>query len=512
MAQKPITMEQLKQILQLKNDGIGTREIARRTGISRNSVRKYLSQLDAGADDLTNKELADKAYNNQQLQSNTQRKLQLFEHFKYAESELSKTGVTRLLLWDEYLLKNPDGYGYSQYCDQFKSYLKHKDVSMHLEYNAADIMMIDFAGKKQYYVDTSTGERITCEVFIGILPFSGLIFCRAVLSQKTHDFAACINAMLRFYAGVPATILCDNLKTAVIRSDRYEPVFTDLCYQLSEHYATTFSAARPYSPKDKAMVEQAVRIVYAHVYAPLRNDIFTSLKALNDAMHQQLLLLNNKPYKNTVYSRLYFYEQQERPLLKPLPPQPFAPKKVTVLTVQRNYHVQLREDCLYYSVPYQYVGKKVKVLYDSRVVEVYYEHSRIAVHIRKPHGKAYTTIADHMPPHHRHMHEIKGFNKEDLLKQAGCVGANTLKAASLILENSIYIEQNYKSCFGMLMLQKRYGIPRLEAACGRALQGTRINYTMIKNILERGLDKQLSILDEQPIPTHDNIRGKDHYQ
>ena len=512
MAQKPIAMEQLKQILQLKNDGISIREIARRVRISRNSVRKYLSRFDAGTDNLSDKQLADEAYNNEQLQSNTERKLQLLEHFRYAESELAKTGVTRLLLWNEYLLKNPGGYGYSQYCDQFKNYLKHKDVSMHLEYNAADIMMVDFAGKKQYYVDTSTGERIECEVFVGILPFSGLIFCQAVLSQKTHDFATCINAMLRFYAGVPATILCDNLKTAVIRSDRYEPVFTDLCYQLSEHYGTTFSAARPYSPKDKAMVEQAVRIVYAHVYAPLRTREFTSLKSLNEAMHQQLLLLNNKPYKNTVYSRLYFYEQQEQSLLKPLPTEPFAPKKVTVLTVQRNYHVQLREDCLYYSVPYQYVGKKVKVLYDSRVVEVYYEHSRIAVHIRKPHGKAYTTIAEHMPPHHRHMHEIKGFNKEDLLKQAEHIGVNTLKAASLILENSIYIEQNYKSCFGMLMLQKRYGTPRLEAACRRALQGTRINYTMIKNILERGLDKQLSILDEQSIPTHENIRGKDNYQ
>jgi transposase len=382
MAQKPITMEQLKQILQLKNDGIGIREIARRTGISRNSVRKYLSQLDGDTDRLSDKELAGKAYN-VQLESNTQRKLQLFDHFKYAESELGKTGVTRLLLWNEYLQKHPDGYAYSQYCDQFKQYLKHKDVSMHLEYNPADIMMIDFAGKKQYYVDTSTGERMECEVFVAILPFSGLIFCEAVPSQKSHDFAACINAMLRFFAGVPATILCDNLKTAVTRPDRYEPGFTDLCYQLSEHYQTTFSATRPYSPKDKAMVEQAVRIVYAHVYAPLRNQEFTSLKALNNAMHQQLLLLNNKPYKNTVYSRLYFYEQQERSLLKPLPPELFAPKKVTILTVQRNYHVQLREDCLYYSVPYQFVGKKVKVLYDSRVVEVYYDHSRIALHYEK---------------------------------------------------------------------------------------------------------------------------------
>ena len=511
MAQKPITMEQLKQILQLKNDGIGIREIARRTGISRNSVRKYLSQLDGDTDPLSNKELADKAYNNEQLENNTQRKLQLFDHFKYAESELGKTGVTRLLLWNEYLQKHPDGYAYSQYCDQFKQYLKHKDVSMHLEYNAADMMMVDFAGKKQYYVDPSTGERIGCEVFVAILPFSGLIFCEAVLSQKTHDFAACINAMLRFFAGVPATILCDNLKTAVIRSDRYEPVFTDLCYQLSEHYGTTFSATRPYSPKDKAMVEQAVRIVYAHVYAPLRTCEFTSLKALNDAMHQQLLLLNNKPYKNTAYSRFYFYEEQERSLLKALPPEPFAPKKVTVLTVQRNYHVQLREDCLYYSVPYQHVGKKVKVLYDNRVVEVYYDNSRIALHIRKPHSKAYTTIADHMPPHHRHMQQIKGFNKEDLLKQAGRIGTNTVKAATQILENSIYIEQNYKSCFGMLMLQKKYSAQRLEAACERALQGTRVNYTMIKNILEKNLDQQIIFFNEYPIPTHDNIRGKENY-
>ncbi len=123
-------MEQLKQILQLKNDGISIREIARRTGISRNSVRKYLLQLDQDAGGLSTKELADKAYNNEVLESNTQRRLHLFEHFKYAESELTKTGVTRMLLWNEYLLKHSDGYAYSQYCDQLKLYLKHKDVSM----------------------------------------------------------------------------------------------------------------------------------------------------------------------------------------------------------------------------------------------------------------------------------------------------------------------------------------------------------------------------------------------
>lgn len=516
MSQKPIVMEQLKQILQLKNDGIAIREIARRTGLSRNSVRKYLLLLKAdsgSSESLSNKALADKVYSSDIIEHNAERLEQLFKHFNNAHNELKKTGVTRQLLWQEYLHQHPDGYVYSHYCYHLSQYLKDKNVAMHLEYAAADTLMIDFAGKKQYYVDVSTGERIGCQVFVAILPFSGLIFCYAVGSQKTADFTDCINAMFRFYGGVPATILCDNLKTAVSRPSRYEPVFTEICYQLGEHYQTTFSATRPYSPRDKAMVEKAVSIVYAHVYAPLRNTDFTSLSALNSAMQEQLLLLNNKPYKNTVYSRQYYYELQENSLLKPLPSEPFAPKKVVVLTVQRNYHVQLREDFLYYSVPYHYVGKKVKVLYDSRAVEVYYDNNRIALHIRKPHCKAYTTLADHMPPHHQHMHQVKGWNKEDLLAQAAHIGVCTVQAATLMLQNSIYIEQNYKACFGMLMLQKSYGTQRLEAACSRALQGTRVNYTMIKNILEKGLDKQLPLFDnENNIPLHDNIRGKDNYQ
>ena len=516
MAQKPIVMEQLKQLLQLKKDGIGIREMTRRLGISRNSVRKYLALLHKNEEPqdepLTNKALADTAYGNDSMVHDAERMQQLIIHFQTASVEVGKRNVTRQLLWKEYLEQHPDGYGYSQYCYHLSEYLKNRDLSMHLEYESGDMIMVDFAGRKQYYVDSSTGERISCEVFIAILPFSGLIFCQAVRSQQTADYIGCINEMLRYYGGTPATILCDNLKTAVTRVCRFEPGFTDMCHQLSEHYMTTFSATRPYSPRDKAMVEKAVNITYNHVYAPLRHQVFTSLQALNKGMQAQLELLNNKPYKNTAYSRWYFYEQQERSLLKPLPTEPFAPKKVVVLTVQRNYHVQLSEDHRYYSVPYQYVGKKVKVIYDSRVVEVYLDYERIALHIRKNHSKAYTTLTEHMPPNHQRMQEIKGWNRDDLLAQASRIGPTTRQAASLMLENSIYIEQNYKACFGMLMLQKKYGTSRLEAACSRALQGSRVNYTMIRAILERGLDKQLPSLNEQPIPDHENIRGKDHYQ
>ena len=198
MSQKPIVMEQLKQILQLRTDGIPIREIARRIGVSRNSVRKYLGLLEAervGA--LSDKELADKAYHTAQLAAGALRQKQLHQHFITAVPELSRTGVTRQLLWQEYLEQHSDGYGYSQYCFRMNDYLKRTDVVMHREYTLADVMMIDFAEKKMFYVDAETGERIEVEVFVAILPFCGLIFCTAVHSQQTPDFTTCINALTR---------------------------------------------------------------------------------------------------------------------------------------------------------------------------------------------------------------------------------------------------------------------------------------------------------------------------
>lgn len=525
MSQKPIAMEQLKQILGLYRQHISIREIARRVGVSRNSVKKYLRRMDELSGSLiggnsvcvdSNQPEDAQFINNEELQRQTLRLKQLQHYIGANLSELNRTGVTRRLLWQEYLELHPEGYGYSQFCLHWSERLGQKEVVMHLEYKPGDMTMIDFAGKKLSYLNKDTGELISCEVFVSILPFSGLIFCTAVSSQQTDDFACCINRMLRYYGGVTATILSDNLKTAVTRADRYEPQFTELCYQLSDHYATTFSATRPYSPTDKAMVEGAVNIVYQHIYAPLRDKLFDSVASLNKAITEQLDLLNHKDYKKTGLSRFDLFEKAEKSLLHPLPPLPFTLKKVVMLTVQRNYHVQLSETHHYYSVPYPYVGKKVKVLYDSETVEVYYDNTRIALHPHKAplHHKVYTTLKEHMPPNHQRMHEIKGWNKEDLMGQAERIGSHALKAAGLILSSNSYIEQNYKACFGMLTLAKKYGNSRLEAACSRALRGTRVTYTMIRNILEKGMDKQTDLFSDpnQSIPAHDNIRGKEHYQ
>ena len=513
MAQKQLAMNIIRQVLQLHQQQIPIREIARRTGISRNSVKKYLKINDQNNQDVPLN--ADAVYFSENGLQQVNRSEELEAFFKLYLSDLSRTGVTRQVLWKEYIALHPNGYGYSQFCHYISNRLELKDLSMHLEYSAGDMMMVDFAGKKVYYTDRYTGEVIPCEVFVGILPFSGMIFCKVVASQKSEDFCTCINDMLRFYGGVPSTILCDNLKTAVIKSCRYEPLFTELCNQLSDHYGTSFSATRPHRPKDKAMVEGAVKIVYQNIYAPLRNNVYHSLADLNRALTAQLEILNLKLYKKTLKSRKDYFVEGEQQKLLPLPSLPYELKKVVTLTVQRNYHVQLSETRRYYSVPYLYVGKKVKVLYNRHTIEVYYDQQRIAFHTHnKLHYEIYTTDIAHMPPNHQRMKQINGWNQEDLLSQAKSLGEDVYKVAELILTSNTYMEQNYKSCFGLLMLAKKYNPQRLQGACKRALGGTRVNYTMIKNILHRSLDKQpdLFTATNSCIPDHENIRGKDNYQ
>lgn len=506
MAARTISMEHYNMILRLQELGFSIKGIARQLGLARNTIRRYLS--DQGGDSPPDDTAAPSSSPRIGLPLRVQ---QLHEHFSYAERELKKTGVTRQMLWLEYKDIHPDGFQYSHYCYHFQQYLRTKDVVMHLEHKPGNETMIDFAGKKLSYVDLPSGELIECQVFVSVMPHSGLIYVQAVHSQKTADFVSCINGMCQYYGGLSRSILCDNLKTAVVSPSKYEPVFTEVCYQLSEHYNTCFTATRPYKPRDKAMVERAVSIVYTHVYAPLRNETFHSLKALNLSIRTYVDALNLHPYKGSGYCRRDLFNAEEASTLLPLPSHLFAPKNCVQATVQRNYHVLLGEDKHYYSVPFSYTGKKVKVLYDTESVEIYLSGERIACHQRQQTRSRYHTLPDHMPKSHSQAVNFRGWSEEELLSKAMRIGPHTQEAARRILVSSIYPPQNFKACHGMIILHKKYGIARLEAACCRALGGSRVNYTMIRNILEKGLDQQVLTEQSPSLPDHQNIRGANHY-
>jgi transposase len=513
MSQKTVSMDKVQQITRLFKEGVPIKEIVRRLSISRNSVKKYVKRLHDNPDAKDVVLSPEIAYGSLQAEDARRRYEDLLQYFFKASCDLGRPGVTREVLWGEYMLLHANGYSYSQFCHHLKRYERNSDLAMHLEYKPGDLTMFDHAGKRMSIVSRDTGEVIPCECFVAILPFSGLIFATFTPSKKTTDLVTGLNGMILYFGGVTASLLGDNAKSLVAMVDRYEPRFTELCRQLGEHYQTVLTATRPYSPRDKGMVEGAVKIVYSAIYAPLRNRMFESVEQLNAAAKPLLEALNDRPYRNTPFGRRYFFEKDERPTLKALPSEPFTPRMVCRQTVQRNYHIQLFDDNRYYSVPFIHVGKQVMVLYDAKTVEVYLDNARIAFHDRKEVRKSYATIVEHMPPHHQRMLEVKGWTRDGLLSQADAIGPSTRLVAARILEKGAVVEQNYKACHGMLMLAKKFDAKRLEAACNRLKDASSASYSMVKRILNAGLDRmQTDEIPEAPLPVHENIRGGNEYQ
>jgi transposase len=282
---------------------------------------------------------------------------------------------------------------------------------------------------------------------------------------------------------------------------------------LAAHYGTTAITARVRKPRDKSNVEKGVDLTYKRVYAPLRDITFYSLEELNASIRKQLQDHNNRSFQRKDFSRSQLFEE-EKPLLKELPNTRYEMKKVTWGKVQKNYHVIVGEDYHQYSVPFTLIGKRLKIVYTADMVEVYDEHTRVALHNRSRKNHGYTTTAEHMPPHHRHEAARKGWNAEYFETQAGTIGASTQAVVKRILASKSFYEQTYNSCLGVLRLGKQYGEDRLEAACTRALASPIINYGTIAGILKNNLDKQKTLFDSptSAIPEHTNLRGPSAYQ
>jgi len=518
MSNNLVTMQNVRSILQLLQRGFSGRKISRELSLSRNTVKLYAGRFTACAFSLAQLQQMDDAglhaiAHADARQMEADPRTGFFKsRIDYFLAELKRTGVTKHLLWSEYKKENPSGYEYSQFCDLFAQYKKVSQATMHFVHTPTDVMMVDFAGDNLSYVDKATGALISCPVFVAVLPYSGYSFAIALSNAQQPNVIKALNLCLDYFGGVPLSVKCDNMKTAVSKSCRYEPVFTDTLVQWSLHNNTTLLAARVRKPRDKASVENEVKLVYQRIYAPLRDKVFFSLAELNAHIVEQLEVHHKCAFQKKDYSRFECFINQEKPLLLPLPADKYFITHATKAKVQRNYHITLGEDWHHYSVPFSFIGKIVNTIYDTDIVEIYHNHKRIALHARsfKPH--AFTTIKEHMPENHQRHSEQQGWTSEYFLGQAVQVGPSTHLYMQGVLKAKKITEQAYTACLGILRLAKSYSPLRVEAACKRALGGQSFSYTTISNILNNNLDtidsEQLFLFD---MPEHTNLRGPEAY-
>jgi len=514
MARQRIGMKALRLVIELHhNTSLSNRQISKTAGVSRPVVAQYIEAYARSGipyEDfakLTDTEAVERLCG-PAIATDT-RLAAVLDFFPYMLTELTKVGVTRELLWREYRKNNTDGYEYSQFCHNFRSWCKAEtEVTLTMEHKAGDRLYVDFAGAKRAYREN--GIEREAELFVAILGASQYTYVEALRSQRKEDFITGNRNALYFFGGVPASIMPDCLKSGVSKADKYESEINPEYADFARHHGTVIFPARPHSPRDKALVEGAVNIMYTRILAPLRDRQFDSLEALNEAIWELLDAHNAKRFQRLPFSRAQLFESIDKPALKPLPEHRYELTSFKTATVGFNYHVELREEKHSYSVPYAYARKEVTIAYSARTVEIYHDNQRIAFH-RRASGPGYTTAPEHRPSHHRFYLE---WTPERITAWASNVSVHTKSIVTTIFDRAAYPDQAYRSCVGIINLSKKYPIERLDMAARIASAEGTASYQAVKKILEKGRDLA-AIADEkkqQPLPFHENLRGQAAYQ
>jgi len=435
--------------------------------------------------------------------------------FSYIRKELLKNGVSKKLLWTEYMedcrLNNEEPLMYSQFCNYIQQDEQKRRATMHISRKPGEQVEVDWAGDPAHIIDPDTGEITNAFIFVGVMTYSQYAYVEAFINEKQQAWITSHVHMYEYFGGVAKILVPDNCKTAVVHNGGwYNQQINAVYHEMAEHYGTAIIPARVRAPKDKPNAEGSVGNISTWITAALRNEQFFSLSALNRAIREKLNAFNSNLFQKKEGSRFSLFHDEELPLLAPLPATPYELAEWKQATVQFNYHISL--DGMLYSIPYEYIKRKVDVRVTDKTIEVFYNHNRIASH-RRLYGRKgqYSTILEHMPEDHQKYLE---WNGDRFRKWAERIGTNTYKVINAILTAKRVEQQSYKGCMGLLKLADKYTVERLEAACEKALTYTATpSYKSIKNILTTGQDKALpnEKPSENPHNSYGITRGAGYY-
>jgi len=505
-----LPMRKIRDVLRLRADGLSKRKIAASLSIGVTTAGEIIRRVRrAGLSWPLPENLSDEAIERLVYPPTpvTAKDRRPQPEWAAVHRELRRPGVTLQLTWEEYREAHPDGYGYSRYCDLYRSWEQRLSPTMRQLHVAGERTFVDYGGTTLEVVDGTTGEVRECQLFVAVLGASSYTYAEATFSQRLVDWIGSHVRAFAFFGGVTAQTVSDNLRSGVSKACFYEPAVNRTYAEMAAHYGTAIVPARPGKPRDKAKVEVAVQVATRWIVAKLRNRRFFSLTELNAAIRELTTQLNARVTRHLGTSRRALFDEVERPALKPLPVEPYVYAEWKQCKVALDYHVEVAHH--YYSVPHTLLRETVWVRVAAQTVEVFHRGNRVAVHLRASSDRRHTTIREHMPSSHR---RYADWTPERIRRQAGEIGRNTAALVEIIMRERPHPEQGFRASVGIIRLAKSYGRERLEAACGRALEIGARSYTSVNSILKSNLDaKRPAVATDGPSIVHSNIRGPGYF-
>lgn len=336
---------------------------------------------------------------------------------------------------------------------------------------------IDY-GKLGMWFDPALGRRISVWAFVMILACSRKMFVQPVFRMDQTSWNASHVAAFEYFGGVPARLVCDNLKTGVERPDLYDPMINPAYQELASFYGTLIDPARARKPKDKPRVERPMPYIRDSFWA---GRDFTSLEQMQDAalrwatevygQHRHRGLDGITPWA--------MFEAVERSALAPLPVRPFESVQYSVGTVAPDCHVKAGK--AFYSVPWRLLGQKVTVRAAGDIVQVFHDDAVAATHVLHLSGRS--TNFEHYPPH-KVAHTLRSVTW--CRNQAEQIGSGATKVIDEL--SSVNAIHRLRAIQAIIRLRDKYPDDRLDAACRRALELDDVHYRTIKGLLVAGTE------------------------
>ena len=468
--------------------GMSGSEIARQLNASKSGVNDFLrafkecENLDYPLPEgITNYGIAEIVYGRATGSGSRDLSYELPDFADVHKQINNRKNMTLVYLWNRYVRKCRDEekkfYQYRQFCELYAKWCDENYETAHFNAVIGQTMEVDFAGKTFELIDKYTGEIAPIIVFVAVLPYSQYVYAEGMVSIKEPQWIEVNNHALEYFGGVPAIVVCDNCKQAVIANkDWIDPVLNKDYAEWADHNRTAIMPAKVRKPKYKSSVEATVGILEKGFFHDLEERKYFSLKQFNMDLWDGIDRLNKEPFKKKEHNRYYYWEE-ERLELMALPSMQYQYMERSIAKVSSDFHV--RFDNAYYSIDKAYVHKRVSIRATATTVKIYsLEGDFLYEWPRATHKGQWSTDPKHLPSNY---YDFAEWNSTYFLKKAVGIGPNTVEVIKSVLKSRILEVQTYRMCVGILNYANKYSKTILEECCKQARAVGRPTYSYIKN-------------------------------